>query len=149
MCSLFGLAMTTAVTTVLLISGASTWSSEATAASVCYESLDSDAAHRLDVKFHSLLVRRQESRETGFPVQWTYSAHGKYVTTETFNLVEGTILVLKGEGAWMSITGFNCRSGEDSATPEQWLCQPGVVLSRIDPAENQLCSFALPPPPTD
>jgi hypothetical protein len=131
-----------AVSVTLALVGAT--QDPALARSVCYESNLRDEVIVLDVGFHSVLVN-----SPGVPRQRTYSAHGKVVASGGAGLfAEGaTIIVGRRVGALLFIPAndTDCSSNEDSPRPEEWQCEDGLTLTKVDPSTNELCDLFFVP----
>ena len=121
--------------------------------SVCYQKraliFGSVSFLRLNVKRHSPLTTFKEKKESGLPVQTTYSAIGKLVIQivpprgpTRMEMAEGSVVVTEKNGARMAITvsdlfgsvkgtisHLECRTETSSATPAKWSSCKGLRIT--------------------
>jgi hypothetical protein len=146
------------------------------AADVCYQKEQGQFALRLDVRRHGSLTTARELLRFGYRAQTSYQVHGKRAAPDirriaaipsddayVVDLMVGTVLTARPDGAWMVVGGsgigaLECISDQVSGTPRSWLCrtvgynqkiaapvEETIRLEQVSPTASVLCgAFALP-----
>jgi len=111
---------------------------------------DNQSLLRLNVKYHSELIKWSEIELPDAPPQKGYDFVGKTIAraplvfngpvVEVLLPLDGSIVVGKGKGATMLVsseaTSTNCVSEQDSPTPDFWQCLSTAAVPDTNPPTN-------------